>query len=299
MVHGDVQKTVLTSDLGRLIRLEGCLSGNVPDNKEGLGSLPPVCRDIAELHPAKVVYGPGTFINTAVNQINAELGKQVQGAQVQAQQAAEAARRLSKRRGDPPAEQERLANAAARAVQAKFVSDTLRQALRYGISGVPRINDPSFVSALVFDRTTGQPGVPKSRFAYLFPSKNAAVAQMRLRPDLTDAEQQRAIDLIKAATHEKVFRLKEGGTYVVTGVPVVAAGLADAIKSAIFVLLGAALLLMAATLALVFNARLRLLPLALALAAAGETLGGPPIARGGPPMGAVAGLAGAVGAGGG
>ena len=52
----------------------------------------------------------------------------------------------------------------------------------------------------------------------------------------------------------------------------VAAGLADAVRSAIFVLLGAALVLMAATLALVFNARLRLLPLALALAAAAHDL---------------------------
>src|SRR4051812_49673454 len=104
MVHGDVQKTVLTSDLGRLIRLEGCLSGNVPDNKQGLGDLPPVCRQIADLHPAKVVYGPGTFINTAVNQIGAEFTRQQDATTVQAQQAAEAARRLSKRRGDPPAE---------------------------------------------------------------------------------------------------------------------------------------------------------------------------------------------------
>jgi uncharacterized protein len=290
MVQGDVSKTILTSDLGRLIRFEGCLSGNVPDKKEGLGSLPPVCREIARLHPAKVVYGPGTFINTAVNQINAGLQQQTQQASVQAQQAADAARRLSKRRGDPPAEQQRLAEAAAKAVQAAFISDTLRRALRYGISGIPRINDPSFVSALVFDRTTGQPGVPKSRFAYLFPSKNAGLIQIRLRPDLTDAEQQRAIDLIRTATGEKVFQPKRGARYVVTGVPVVAAGLADAVRSAIFVLLGAALVLMAGTLALVFNARLRLLPLALALAAAAMTFGALSIAGGSLTMASIAAL---------
>ena len=290
MVHGDVQKTVLTSDLGRLIRLEGCLSGNVPDNKQGLGSLPPVCRQIADLHPAKVVYGPGTFINTAVNQIRDQLSRQAGQSQVQAQQAAEAARRLSKRRGDPPAEQRRLAEAAAKAVQAKFVSDILRQALRYGISGPPSVSDPGFVSALVFDRSTGQTGIPKSRFAYLFPSKNAALIQIRLRPDLTDAEQQHAIDLIRTATGEKLFRPKRGAKYIVTGVPVVAAGLADAVRSAIFVLLGAALLLMAATLALVFNARLRLLPLALALAAAAITFGALSLAGGDLTMASIAAL---------
>ena len=290
MVHGDVQKTVLTSDLGRLIRLEGCLSGNVPDTGRGLGSLPPVCRQIADLHPAKVVYGPGTFINTAVNQIRDQLSKQAGQSQVQAQRAAEAARRLSKRRGDPPAEQRRLAEAAARVVQSKFVSDILRQALRYGISGPPSISDPGFVSALVFDRTTGQTGVPKSRFAYLFPSKNAALIQIRLRPDLTDAEQQRAIDLIRTATGEKVFQPKRGAKYIVTGVPVVAAGLADAVRSSIFVLLGAALVLMAGTLALVFNARLRLLPLALALAAAAMTFGALSLAGGDLTMASIAAL---------
>ena len=290
LVRGELTRTVLTSDLGRLIRLEGCLSGNVPNTKKGLGNLPPVCREIAQLHPGKVVYGPGTFVNTAVNQIGEQFAKQQQSAALQGQQAAEAARRLSKRRGDPPAEQERLARAAADAVNAKFISDTLKLALRYGISGVPRIDDPSFVSALVFDRTAGEPGVPKSRFAYLFPSKNAALIQIRLRPDLTDAERTRAIDLIETATREKPFLPREGAKYIVTGVPVVAAGLADSVQKAIFVLLGAALLLMAATLALVFRASLRLLPLALALAAAAMTFGALSVAGGDLTMASIAAL---------
>jgi uncharacterized protein len=290
MVRGELTRTVLTSDLGRLIRLEGCLSGNVPDRKAGLGSLPPVCREIAELHPAKVVYGPGTFINTAVNQIYGQFQKEQQRSAVQARQAADAARRLAKRRGDPPAEQQRLAKAAADAVNAQFVADTLRLALRYGITGPPRINDTSFVSALVFDRTAGEPGVPKSRFAYLFPSKNAALIQIRLRPELTDSQQARAIDLIRTATGEKVFRPREGAKYIVTGVPVVAAGLADSVRDAIFVLLGAALLLMAATLALVFRTSLRLLPLALALAAAAMTFGALSVVGGDLTMASIAAL---------
>jgi hydrophobe/amphiphile efflux-3 (HAE3) family protein len=290
LVHGELTRTVLTADLNRVLRLEGCLGGNVPDNKKGLGSLPPVCRDIAELKPAKVVYGPATFINTAVGQIQDQFSKQQQRAAAQAQQAAEAARRLSKRRGDPRSEQERLARAAADAVQAQFINDTLRLALRYGITGVPQINDPAFVSTLVFDRTAGKPGIPKSRFAYLFPSKNAALIQIRLRPDLTDAERARAIDLIRTATGEKVFKPREGARYIVTGVPVVAEGLADAIQRSIFILLGAALLLMAATLALVFRSRLRLLPLGLALAAAAMTFGALSLAGGSLTMASIAAL---------
>ena len=76
LVHGELSRTVLTADLNRVLRLEGCLGGNVPDNKKGLGSLPPVCRKIAELKPAKVVYGPATFINTAVGQIQDQLAQE-------------------------------------------------------------------------------------------------------------------------------------------------------------------------------------------------------------------------------
>ena len=285
LVHGQLTRTVLTADLGRLLRLEGCLGGNAPDNKQGLGSLPPVCREIAELKPAKVVYGPATFINTAVNKIRDEFIKQQQQAATQAQQASEAARKLSKRRGDPRAEQERLARAAADAVQAQFINDALRLALKFGISDIPQINDPAFVSTLVFDRTAGAAGIPKSRFAYLFPSKNSALIQIRLRPDLTDAEQARAIDLIRTATDQRVFKPKEGARYIVTGVPVVAEGLTDAIQHSIFVLLGAALVLMAGTLALVFRSRLRLLPLGLALAAAAMTFGALSLAGGEPDHG--------------
>ncbi len=152
------------------------------------------------------------------------------------------------------------------------------------------IDDPSFVSTLVFDRSAGEPGVPKSRFAYLFPSKNSALVQIRLRPDLTEAEQARAIDLIREATGEKVFKPQEGARYIVTGVPVVAEGLADAVQRSIFILLGAALLLMAATLWLVFRSRLRLLPLGLALAAAAMTFGALSVAGGSLTMASIAAL---------
>jgi uncharacterized protein len=270
LVRGKLANTVLSDDLGRMLSLEGCLSGNVPDNKRGLGSLPPVCREIAELKPAKVVFGPGTFINTSVNEIVEEYARRQQANRRQAERAAEAARRLSKRRGDPPSAQERLAEAAFNAVTAQFVQQTIALGLRYGITGVPRIDDPQFVSRLVFGSSTD---TPKSRFAYLFPSRNAAMITIRLRPDLSDEERRRAIGLFRTATEQRVFQPRRGAEYIVTGVPVVSEGLADAVQRSIFVLLGAALLLMAATLALVFRTRLRLLPLALALAAAAMTFG--------------------------
>src|SRR5204863_4043104 len=84
------------------------------------------------------------------------------------------------------------------------------------------------------------------------------------------------------------FQPQRGAKYIVTGVPVVAEGLASSVQHAIFVLLGAVLLVMAATLALVFRARLRLLPLGLALAAAGMTFGALSLAGGSLTMGSIA-----------
>src|SRR5919108_4223799 len=91
LVKGELQRIVLTSDLGRLLKLEGCLSGNVP--KRYLPQLPSTCSEIARLDPAKVVYGPGTFINTAAGQISDEFVKRRNATAQQSALAAKAARR--------------------------------------------------------------------------------------------------------------------------------------------------------------------------------------------------------------
>jgi hydrophobe/amphiphile efflux-3 (HAE3) family protein len=286
LIKGNLQRTVLTSDLGRVLRLEGCLSGNVP--KRGLVQLPPECTEIARFKPAKVVYGPGTFVNTAARQISDEFIKQRNANSAQAALAAQQARRRAAKRGASRAEQRRAAKQASDAVIAQFTQQTLQLALRYGLTGLPSIADPDFVSSLVFDSGAGRVGQPKARFAFLFPSKNAALIQIRMRPDLSNSERRRAIDLFERATHEQTFRPNNGAHYIVTGVPVVAEGLATAVQHSIFVLLAAALLVMAATLALVFRTRLRLLPLALALAAAAMTFGALSVAGGSLTMASIA-----------
>ena len=273
LVRGDLQRTVLSSDLGRLIRLEGCLSGNVPT--EGLRDLPPACRELSQLKPARVVFGPGTFVNTAVNQIQGELGSRQQASAQRADAAARSARQLSKRRGDPPAEQDRLARSARELVQSEFTRTLLEAALRYGITSAPAIDNTDFVDTLVFQRPKEgvAVGEPKPRFAYLFPSRRSALIQLRLRPELSDAERTRTIELVREVVAAREFKLEQGGKYLTTGVPVIVDGLAREVRSGIVWLLAAALLVMAATLALVFRTRLRLLPLALALAAAAMTFG--------------------------
>ncbi len=239
LVKGDLQRTLLTSDLQKLIQLEGCLSGNVPP--DGLRSLPEPCRELAKLKPAKVVLGPGTFVNTVVETIGGEFTRRIAAAQ----------------KGGPKAVQ-------------KLQRQLIALGLRYGITDIPSVDSPGFVAALAF----GDDGrTPKPQFSYLFPSRDAALIQMRLRPDLTDAERSRAIDLVREAVDEPQLRLDNGAKYVVTGVPVVVDGLGDAVSDAIPWLLAAAILVMAGTLAVVFRTRLRLLPLALALAASAITFG--------------------------
>jgi hydrophobe/amphiphile efflux-3 (HAE3) family protein len=298
LVKGDLQRTLLTSDLGTLIRLEGCLSGNVPARSIvqkgklvalGRDRMPKVCTQIADAHAAKVVYGPGTFTNTAVDRIGQGFNDQKAQMAAKANQVAESARRAAAARGYSKARQDKLALEARQLVYAQFTNQVLQLALRYGLTSVPAINNPEFVSQLWFDASKGV-GVPKARFAFLAPSPNAALVQVRLKPNLSDKQRRNAIGLIEKATQDKFFRMQNGQQYIVSGVPVVADALATSVQHAVVVLLIAVLIVMAATLALVFRARLRMLPLALALAAAGLAFGAVALFGGSLTMASVAAL---------
>ena len=99
---------------------------------------------------------------------------------------------------------------------------------------------------------------PKTRFAYLFPTKDSALISVRLKPGLSESEKRAAIDDIRAATRMPEWRLQNSkASYTVTGAPVVLTDLSKSITDSIVVLLIAALLVMAATLALVFRSRRR------------------------------------------
>src|ERR687895_619120 len=43
LAHGKLDRTVLTADLGRLLRLEGCIGGDGARTKEGARHPPPGC----------------------------------------------------------------------------------------------------------------------------------------------------------------------------------------------------------------------------------------------------------------
>jgi hydrophobe/amphiphile efflux-3 (HAE3) family protein len=273
LVKGDLQQLVLSSDIARLAGLEGCLSGNVPISALAQeGGLEGPCGQLAQLRTVKVVFGPGTFIGEAAAQINQQLSAQTRQAEAQARQAAAVVEGAALARGLSPARARTLAQQTSKIYIARFREGLVTLALQYGLTARPTINDPNFVSSVVFD-SRKPAGTPKQRFAYLFPNRNAALVSVRMRAGLSEAQRNRTIGLIRAAVGMSQWHLTHGESYLVTGVPVIVSELTSSISHSIELLMVAVLLVMAATLGLIFSGWPRLLPLALALLAAAVTFG--------------------------
>ena len=273
LVRGDVSNLVLTKNLNVLVGLEGCLSGNKPADAPSPGGERSACAALSRTKPVQVVYGPGTFVNSAVGEIQEQLALRSQQTQAQAKRAGRAARKVARGQGGSKAAQDKAAKAAEQVVYAGLLKELLQINLKYGLglTGVPQINDPNFVSALVFDPSRGA-GTPKARFAYLFPNSKSSVIQVRLKESLTDAQRRDAITQIRRAVQMPEWKLDKA-SYTVTGAPVVLEDLADALAGSVLRLLVVALIVMALVLALVFRSRLRIVPLAVALAAVAVTFG--------------------------
>ncbi|MGH2891229.1 MAG: MMPL family transporter, partial [Solirubrobacteraceae bacterium] len=290
LVHERLPNLVQTSDLATITQLEACLAGQyvvadarlraftpaTPGRHAPYGGWHSPCGRLAHAHATRVVYGPGTFLNRAVAAVNSELSSMLTAARKATGAAERNAYRLARGRGMSPSRARAAANAAGRLESAQQVQTLERLALNSGLNGVPSIDDEQFIGRVVFDATRG-PYQPKARFAYLFPNRDSALIQVRLRSDLTDAQRARAIGWIRQAVRMRMFALSHGGTYTVTGVPVVINDLATTITGSIAALLIAALAVMALALLVVFRAGgrapARLLPLALALAATAITFG--------------------------
>ena len=272
LVEGNLRDLVLTSNLGKLLALEGCLGGNAPGGQVFTDEPAPApCAAIAETKPAQVVYGPGTFLNQFATQASKLLNQQSNAAVQQAGEAAAQAAAEARRQGLSEEDQQAAARAAASEVITGFYQQVQELALRYGQSGLPSLDSPTFVSSVVFDPR--RPGQPKPKFAYLFPNADSALISVRLRPDLSDSERDEAIELIRDAVADPSFQIKDT-TYVVGGVPVVLTDLADGLSAKVLLLLAIAFCVMAIALLTLLRPPLRLLPLAVALGSAAITFGG-------------------------
>jgi hydrophobe/amphiphile efflux-3 (HAE3) family protein len=273
LVKGDLQQLVLSSDIERLAGLEGCLAGKVPASALGAeGGVNGPCGQLARAHTVKVVFGPGTFLSEAAERSNELLTEETHQAEAQAKQAEKVVYRAALARGLGTTQARTLAQQAHKVELGRFEESLATLALEYGLTARPSIEDKNFVSDVVFD-STKTAGTPKSRFAYLFPSRDAALVSVRMKAGLSEAARIRTIRLIREAVKMPQWHLTHGESYLVTGEPVIVADLTSSISHSIELLLIAVLLVMAASLGLVFGGRPRLLPLALALLAAALTFG--------------------------
>ncbi len=269
LAEGDLTKLVLTKNLGQLLGLEGCLAGNADTNGQYAA---PVCQEIHDLGATRVVFGPATFLNEAAKRTSQAIAEQASALKLQAQQNAANAAAAAKAQGATAAEQAAVAQQAQQQVLSQAIAEFSK--LNLSLSDVVRgitIDNTQFVSSIVFD-TAQQSGTPKSKFGYLFPSAKGALISIRLQPDISDGTRRKAIGLIRDAVANDAFKL-DGGSYAVSGIPVVVEGLADEISGEIALLFGAALAVMALVLLLVFGPPLRLLPLFIALGAAAFAFG--------------------------
>ncbi len=280
LVKGDLRQLLLTSNLGKLLALESCLSGKAKGGQVFSGQPAPApCAAISKLDPSAVVFGPATFLNQFAIEANDLYQKQAKATLIKAKQAGQRAGATAAKRGFSPAQQKQAATAASQGVVQQFQQQLLTLGAKYGQQGLPSISDPRYVESVICN--PGIPGcTPKARLAAIVPSANSALISVRLRPDLSDAQRSEAISLFRQATEDPAFQLRKfssfGPTqpsYVVSGVPVVFEGLAQELSTQIFILLAAALAAMVIALALVFRSPLRLLPLGIALGAAGITFG--------------------------
>jgi hydrophobe/amphiphile efflux-3 (HAE3) family protein len=273
LVKGDLRKLVLSPDIDRLVGLEGCLSGNLPPAalaNEGGAHGP--CGQLTRAKAVKVVFGPGTFLNEAALQVDSALASRSAQAEAEAKQAQKTIYRRALARGLGTQQATTLGTQARQATMAGFAAEISALAIRYGLNRAPSLNDHEFVSKIVFD-STKPAGTPKQRFAYLFPSPEAALVSVRLKAGLSESQRSHTIGLIRQAVTMSQWRLTNGETYLVTGEPVIAGDITSSISHSIELLLVAVLLVMGLVLSLIFNGRPRLLPLAIATLAAALTFG--------------------------
>ncbi|HXC45012.1 MAG TPA: MMPL family transporter [Solirubrobacteraceae bacterium] len=273
LVKGDLRKLVLSSDIDRLVGLEGCMSPTLPAaalSQEGGAGGP--CGQLERSKTVKVVFGPGTFLNEAAVWVDEALASRSAQAEAQARQAQSAVSRKALASGLSAAQATALGEEARKATMSGFAAEVSALSIRYGLNSPPSLDDHEFVSKVVFDPSKPS-GTPNERFAYLFPSREAALVSIRLKAGLSEAQRTHAISLIRQVVDMSQWRLQNGESYLVTGEPVILSDVTSSISHSIELLLVAVLLVMALVLGLVFKGRPRLLPLAVAMLAAALTFG--------------------------
>ncbi|MEA2346725.1 MAG: uncharacterized protein QOG62_512 [Thermoleophilaceae bacterium] len=221
---------------------------------------------VATLPGVKVVYGPGTFINQTVIQLENVVRDELGPVATRAARAADAAQARAEAAGATPADAQ-AASEQARLKALGPVKDQFQQLLvRFGYVGLPSLSNTNFVRALVFGPST----TPKERFNFLFPDAQHALVLVRPDAGLSDARLR--------ALGGQIQRLAGSASVqdislTVAGAPLVAAAVSAEVSAELIRLAPIVLVAMALALLLALRSRNALRALLLAAGAVLLTAG--------------------------
>ena len=130
--------------------------------------------------------------------IDQQLATQTKAPKPRPPQAADVVSQAALAKGLGAARASELARVGAKIWMARFQEGLVTLALQYGITSKPSLQDPNFVSSLVFapDKPAG---TPRAKLAYLFPGREAALVSVRMKPGLSQAQRNRTISLVRQA----------------------------------------------------------------------------------------------------
>jgi len=253
VAEGDLAtRTLVVPQLLRLLELEGRM---------------------AQVPGVRAVYGPATFLNASLAQIENVIKRELGPAAQQADNAARAAATRARRAGASRREAARAGERARLRSLGPLAKEYADLLVRLGASGLPSLSNRNFVLSVVFGAGTE----PKERFRWLFPDREHALVLVRPETGLSD-ERMRALG-------DRLTELAEGAAIQgvrlsVAGVPLAVSATADSFTRDLLRLSPVVVLLLAAALLLGLRRgrrRLRLLLLAggavLGTAAASRLLG--------------------------
>ena len=275
LVKGDLEQLVLTSDLGTLLSLEGCLSGNVEGGKVFTDEpAPEPCARARRANSPRrrCSAAPPSSTSRRSRRRRCSRRRPRRPSARRSVAAAAAAREARRRRGSSD---EQIAAAAAgrrqRGDPGASSSRSSQLAIDYGQSGLPAPRRPDLRQ--LGRLRPGRPGAAEAAVLDLLaerrrgPDPDPAEARPERvraqRGDRPDPRGGRRPGLPRSATPSTSSAASRSSSR----------GSPSELSSEIVVLLVAALVVMALTLALIFGPPLRLLPLAIALVAAALTFG--------------------------
>lgn len=171
--------------------------------------------ELVRLADVSVVYGPATVLNQVAGQARNLLAA-ISGRRDALQ---EAARQQVLADGGSKARAKRAAEKAVHDYDVRY-GNLLVQGLP---AGLPTLRNPGFVRAVVFNDA----GDPRQQWRFVVPRSDAVAIVVRPREGLDQAATQRLADAVSKAVDAADLRTEK---VTVSGMPVIAAGLADVLK---------------------------------------------------------------------